>query len=85
MKIDMWLFNRICEITNQEYEFGKSDDEETAILFKNVDNMLYDLVEEYGVLEEKYEDLKKDMKENYKYVGNENDYSDYIYDKMRGN
>ena len=56
MKIDMWLFNRICEITKQDYEAGKSDDEESAMLYKDIDNILYDLVEEYDVLEEKCKD-----------------------------
>lgn len=65
MKIDMMLFNRICEITNQDYEAGKSADEEFAILFRDVDAMLYDLVEQYGVLEEKYCDLQEDLKEYY--------------------
>lgn len=62
MKIDMWLFNRICEITKRDYEAGKSDDEESAMLYKDIDNILYDLVEEYDVLEEKYKDLQESIK-----------------------
>ena len=40
MKIDMWLFNRICEITNEDYEAGKSDDEEYAILYRDIDTII---------------------------------------------
>ena len=65
MKIDMWLYNRICEITNEDYEAGKSDDEEYAILYRDIDTIIYDLVYQYDLLEERHNDLLEDLKENY--------------------
>ena len=80
MKIDMWLYNRICEITKKDYEASKSDDEEYANLYRDIDNIIYDLVEEYDVLEEKYCDLKEDIKENYE-LKRFNPYEEYGLDE----
>lgn len=65
MRLDMWLFNRICEITNEDYDAGKSDDEEYAILYRDIDTIIYDLVYQYDLLEERHNDLMEDLKENY--------------------
>lgn len=65
MKLDITLYNRICEITGTDYEMAKSKDEESVLAYHDLDTMLEDLVWAYGCLEEHLEDFKRDVEENY--------------------
>ena len=65
MKLEMMYYIRACEITGEDYEVGKTIDEDGVMLFRDIDTIIYDLVDAYDVLLEKYCDLQEDLKENY--------------------
>lgn len=69
-KIDIDFFKQVEEITDVDYELNDYIPEDTLV------TMIEDLVNEYYVLEEKYEDLKEDMEENYVF-NNKNPYNEY--------
>lgn len=64
MELDLKLYEKICDITGTDYELAKGNGN-YVLAYHDVDVMLRDLVCAYGVLEEKLEDLKQDVKENY--------------------
>lgn len=66
MKLDMRLYNKICDITGTDYEMAKSADENSVLAYHDLDTIIQDLVYAYDVLEEKLEDTIKDRDENYK-------------------
>ena len=69
-KIDINFYKQVEEITDVDYELNEFIPEDTLV------TMIEDLVNEYYVLEEKYEDLKQDMEDNYKF-NNKNPYYEY--------
>lgn len=69
MKIDKDLYERISKITLTNYEpvYDKDPDVETVVVFEDaINSMLEDLICEIDHLEEKYEDLKQDLEDNYR-------------------
>lgn len=58
MKLEMWEYNRLLEITGGTYKASKSADEDSAMLYDGKD-AISDLITEYDVVEEKYSDLKE--------------------------
>lgn len=56
MKFEMELYNRICEITGVDYQAAKTDDENHVLLYHDLDNVIYDLVDKYDKLIEKIND-----------------------------
>lgn len=69
-KIDINFYKQVEEITDVDYELNDYIPEETLV------NMIQDLVYEYNILQEKYNDLKQDMEDNYVF-NNKNPYNEY--------
>ena len=69
-KIDIDFFKKVEEITDVDYELKDFIPEDTLV------TMIEDLVNEYYVLEEKYNDLQQDMEENYVF-NSKNPYNEY--------
>lgn len=67
MQINKELFQKICDITNIEYDFYFRTEEDELIFVpsESIDSMLEDLVCEIDSLNERYEDYKKEVEENY--------------------
>lgn len=63
IKIDQNLYEKIQKITITDYEA-----EGEFIPSKNIEPMLEDLLMEIDRLEEKIEDIKKDVEENYRRI-----------------
>lgn len=68
MKLDMDTYLKICEITGQDYEAAKSSDEDYVLMYHDLDNVIYDLITQYGVIEEKHNDMKEKTKEKLDWV-----------------
>ena len=74
MKLDRELFEKVSSITGTEYEvdYPKEPDNEFGESFvwvydnEQIENMLQDLICEIGRLEERIEDMKQDIEDNYK-------------------
>ena len=73
-KIDINFYKQVEEITDVDYELNDYIPEDTLV------SMIQDLIYEYNILQEKYNDLKQDMEENYVF-NNKNPY--YEYDLTR--
>lgn len=58
MKIDMSVFNRLCEITGGTYKASKNADETEVTLYDTQD-ALEDVITEFGVLQENYTDMRE--------------------------
>lgn len=73
MKIDKELYERVKKVTLTDYEaqYTKDpDDDFVWVLNENIINdMLDNLLYELDTLQEKYDDLKQDVADNYKYIG----------------
>lgn len=69
-KIDINFYKQVEEITDVDYELNEFIPEDTLV------TMIEDLVYEYNILQEKYNDLKQDMEDNYVF-NNKNPYSEY--------
>lgn len=69
-KIDINFYKQVEEITDVDYELNDYIPEDTLV------SMIQDLVYEYNVLKEKYNDLKQDMEDNYVF-NNKNPYNEY--------
>lgn len=71
------IINKLEDITQCDYERIVLKDKftgetiESYISSQNLICAIEDLITTYGGLEEKYEDLKSDLNENYKYIGGE--------------
>ncbi len=65
MELDLKLYEKICEITDVDYEMAKSNDGNYVLAYHDLDSLIKDLVCAYDVLKEELEDLKQDVKENY--------------------
>lgn len=71
------IINKLEDITQCDYERIVLRDKltgeimESYISSRNLICAIEDLITTYGGLEEKYEDLKSDLNENYKYIGDE--------------
>lgn len=58
MKLEMDTYLKLCEITGGTYKvIGSKDDNEITLV--DIDNALEDLITEFGVVEEKYSDMKE--------------------------
>lgn len=70
MKIDMNLYFEIEKRTYTEYNFISVDKEREEVLINpdNIEPMLEDLLNEIYRLEEKIEDMKQDVEDNYKKI-----------------
>ena len=74
MKLDRELYERVKSITMTDYEvdYPKEPDNEFGEIFvwvydnEQIENMLQDLIIEIDRLEEKIEDIEKDIEDNYK-------------------
>lgn len=64
MELDLKLYEKISDITGTDYEVAKHNNN-YILAYPYIEMMLKDLVCAYEVLEEKLEDLKQDVKENY--------------------
>lgn len=53
MKLDMDTYLKICEITGQDYEACKSNDENYVIIYRDLDNIICDLIKKYDEIKEK--------------------------------
>ena len=73
MELDLELYEKICDITGTDYELAKGNGN-YVLAYHDVDVMLRDLVCAYGVLEEQLEDLKQDIKDNYKPISHWEEY-----------
>ena len=69
-KIDINFYKQVEEITDVDYELNDYIPEDTLV------SMIQDLVYEYNILQEKYNDLKQDMEDNYVF-NNKNPYNEY--------
>ena len=69
-KIDINFYKQVEEITDVDYELNDYIPEDTLV------SMIQDLVYEYNKLQEKYNDLKQDMEDNYVF-NNKNPYNEY--------
>lgn len=68
MKIDKELYEKVSKKTMTNYKplYDKDPDIDYVIVFEDgVNGMLDDLLYEIEYLEEKYEDLKNDLEDNY--------------------
>lgn len=61
MKLEMYQYNRLIEITGGTYKASKSDDEDSVILYDS-QAAIEDLITEFDVLEENYVDLKEKIR-----------------------
>lgn len=66
IEIDEELLKKVTDITNFTYK-SKGD----FIAYEDVISIIEDLTAEYDVLEEKYDDFKKEVEDNYKPLTNE--------------
>ena len=74
MKLDRELFEKVSNITGTEYEVDylkepcTEDGEAFVIVYDNyqLESMLSDLICEIDRLEERIEDMKQDIEDNYK-------------------
>ena len=75
MILDEELYMKITNETLTDYEgWLNKDKEEYFVTCSNVIGMLEDLVCEIEHWKEQYEDLKQDMYQNYKFVGDTTEY-----------
>lgn len=58
MKLEMYYYNRLIEITGGTYKASKSADEDSVMLY-DTESAIEDLITEFGVLEESYVDLRE--------------------------
>ena len=74
MKIDRELYERVSKLTGTEYEVDYSkeryneDGESFVVVYDNyqIESMLSNLICEIDRLEERIEDIKQDIEDNYK-------------------
>lgn len=57
MKLEMYKYNRLIEITGSSYKASKSSDENSVMLY-DPESAIEDLITEFDVIEESYVDLK---------------------------
>ena len=65
MKLDIELYDKICKITGIDYEGAKSADENSVLVYHDLDTMLDELVYAYESLQEDYKELEKILEEDY--------------------
>ena len=58
MKLEMWQYNKLIEITGGSYSASKSADEDSVMLY-DCQSAIEDLITEFGVLEESHTELKE--------------------------
>lgn len=73
MKIDKELYERVKKVTLTDYDaqYTKDPDDDFVWVFSEniINDMLDNLLYELDTLQEKYDDLKQDVADNYKYIG----------------
>ena len=73
MYLEEELYDNIKKITMTDYEGFITDSNDYLVTIETVKGMLEDLLCEVYHYKEQYEDLKQDMYQNYKFVGDEPD------------
>lgn len=74
LEISEKLLNEVKKITGYDYK-SKAE----LVTYEDIVSMIEDLTCEYGVLQEKYEDLERDLEDNYIHRPM-SDYTGDVYD-----
>lgn len=74
LEISEKLLNEVKKITGYDYK-SKAE----LVTYEDIVSMIEDLTCEYGVLQEKYEDLERDLEDNYIHRPM-SDYTGNVYD-----